>query len=111
MKVRGNFQEPKLCVVARSEWLRRGNILLTFIDEACEIKGGNNQPLGDFYTTFREHCNQNGIKYIPARNTVQERLEKLGYPITVLNGKNFVRGLRAKEDKPFAENRPNINLK
>lgn len=97
LRQRTQFQEPEACVRARSEWLRRGNILPTFIEECCEVGDGFVQALGGFYVVFREHCSENGIRYVPSQGTIGDRLEKLGYAVTNLNGKKHVRGIRVTE--------------
>jgi P4 family phage/plasmid primase-like protien len=97
LKQRGYFQMPEPCIAAQKEWLRRANILPTFIEECCEIRDGCVQPLGAFYSAFREYCSENGIRYVPSQGTIGDRLEKLAYAVTNLNGKKHVRGLRVKE--------------
>lgn len=96
LRQRGRFLEPEACTTAKFEWLRRANILPTFIEECCEVGDGAVQALGVIYSAFRQYCEENGIRYIPTQPTLGERLEKLGYAVPILNGKKHVRGLRLK---------------
>lgn len=97
LRKKEKFEEPEDCITAKKEWFHRANILPVFIEECCEKNENLVQALGVFYTAFREYCKENGVKYIPAQNTIGERLEKLGYPVTILDGKKHVRGLRVTE--------------
>lgn len=97
LKERGRFDEPKDCLDAKTAWITRSNVLVTFIEEACLQGPEQNQAISDFYSLFKEYCEKTGVRNIPTRQGVKNRLENMGYDLTILNGLRVVRGLYCPE--------------
>ncbi len=95
LKARGRFDEPQDCLNAKDTWLTRSNELVTFINEYCRLGPKQKQPLTEFYDRFKEYCEDAGIKNVPTRKGVKDRLESMGHDITPLNGYQTVRGVYA----------------
>ncbi len=97
LKRRGHFQETEECTTAKNEWLVRSNVFVTFIEEECEKGEKLNQSITEFYKYFQNYCKNTGIRNTLSLQGVKARLENMGYDITILDGRNVVRGLKAPE--------------
>lgn len=104
LKLRGKFDEPKDCLISKTDWFTRSNTLPTFIAECCEVSSGAGcwQYIGDFYKAFEKYCAEIGVRNVMKQPTVADRLESLGYRIAIRDGKRAVYGLRIRAEGGLA---------
>lgn len=95
LKLRGQFEEPADCLIAKNKWITRSNILPTFISERCSVNGELGQTLKEFYSELRAYCDATGNRGVPRQQWVGSRLESLGYEISIKGGAPYIRGLKA----------------
>jgi P4 family phage/plasmid primase-like protien len=97
LRKRGAFLEPQPCILEKEIFSARANPLEEFIQTECwqdKNDGSCKQKIKEFYEGFKHWCDDSGIRKYPARKTVQNNLENLGYRFVKTGGYPTVKGLQ-----------------
>lgn len=76
---KGNFSISQKMQLATSEWIEDMDKLGQFIKEECLINHNAKITIKDFYKTYKDWCEDNGIKFIETKQTITKNLKEKGF--------------------------------
>ncbi len=93
LTLRGRFEEPEDCLLAKAEWIRQANPLPSFIAEICRENAQARVRVRDLYHRYRDWCGDNGIRQPLTKQELHRNLSKLGYKTVTRDGYPCIQGL------------------
>jgi putative DNA primase/helicase len=96
LRIRGHFQEPPDCLIAKAEWIEAANPLQGFLADACKAAPRGRATLGDLHAAMAAWCRSEKLPMRLTRKTMARQLRSAGYQVDKVAGLARVRGLALK---------------
>ncbi|MDA0967230.1 MAG: phage/plasmid primase, P4 family [Rickettsiales bacterium] len=90
LKKRGNFQEPKDCIMAREDWIKNSNNFTYFIAEECKNALGQRTSVRELFKAYDKYCTDEYISQKLQRRNFKKNFVDLGYKTSRIEGEYYV---------------------